>query len=190
MKDTITGLPMSTSKIFVVVLSVLAVVIVGGAVAYSQILDGPVQLSDDSLSPEVQDCFNKLANQKWIESGVTSQVPYFVQVSWNPYEVRTTGQANFEIMMMESETMEPLSDVIYDFVYKGESDLGHVQHRYVEDFSVIDADIINAKINNPCDISVVVFIDQVGDNSYEPDVEGEVTISPVLIQLNYHYLRG
>lgn len=84
---------------------------------------------------------------------------------------------------------EPLSNVVYDFVYKGAVDLGQVWDRHVEDFAIIDADIVNAKINNQCDISVVVSIDKEGANSYRPDLEDETTSSPVLVQLNYHYLR-
>ncbi|HEX9678425.1 hypothetical protein [Nitrososphaera sp.] len=43
--------------------------------------------------------------------------------------------AEFEILITDSGTGEPLSDVTYDFTHKGTRDLGVMQDRYVADFS-------------------------------------------------------
>lgn len=89
-------------------------------------------------------------------------------MSWNPYELKTSDKVDFEISMKDSETMQPLSDVTYDFMFKGSQDVGIIQDRYVTDFGSIPADIVTANINYPCDISVVVFIDKVGQRSFKP----------------------
>lgn len=168
--------------------SVIALAAIIGTVAYTQAI-----ANDKEQDPAIARCFDRLEeDEKWVESGTTAEVPFYVQVSWNPYELKTSDKVNFEISMKDSETMQPLSDVTYDFMFKGSQDVGIIQDRYVTDFGSIPADIVTANINYPCDISVVVFIDKVGQRSFKPADQNDdnADSSPVLVQLDFHLLRN
>jgi len=66
---------------------------------------------------------------------VTSAKPFTVHLAWDTYKLKSQPLAEFEILITDSGTGEPLSDVTYDFTHKGTRDLGVMQDRYVADFS-------------------------------------------------------
>lgn len=176
------------TKLMAGIFSAIALAAIIGTVAYIQ------ATANEGQDPAIARCFDRLEeDEKWVESGTTAEVPFYVQVSWNPYELKTSDKVNFEISMKDSETMQPLSDVTYDFMFKGSQDVGIIQDRYVADFGSIPADIVSANINYPCDISVVVFIDKMGQRSFKPaaDQNGDnEDSSPVLVQFDFHSLRN
>ena len=117
--------------------------------------------------------------------GITLGAPYLVQVSWDLYETINGNNSDLSILIMNNQTMEPLEQVTYDLGYKGLSEGGYFQDRFVEDFSTPDK--FRTGIKNPCDMHLTIHVDKVGDQSFmktEPyDIAKYGNTSSVLIQL-------
>ncbi|MGI0012156.1 MAG: hypothetical protein ACREBU_01745 [Nitrososphaera sp.] len=109
--------------------------------------------------------------------GITLGAPYIVQVSWDLFETLQGNGMDLSVLIKDKETMEPLEQVTYDFGYKGVAELGGFQDRYVEDFS--NPHKFRTGIKNPCDMHLTIFIDRVGDLSFE---NMDLDTSSVLIQ--------
>ncbi|MGI0026119.1 MAG: hypothetical protein ACREA4_13370, partial [Nitrososphaera sp.] len=102
--------------------------------------------------------------------GITIGTPYLVQVSWNLSETFHGNRTDFSVLIKDKDTMKPLEDVTYDFMYKGNFELGGFQDKYIADFSTPDR--FRTGIQNPCDMHLTIFIEKVGDLSFaktDPD---------------------
>jgi len=170
------------------VAAVIGIAIVASVIMISFGYFGNGRSPDENTGQGTRDmeCINRLSDKKLIQEGVTAKVPFLVEIAWNPYELRTSDTVRFEVKMAGNETKKPLQNVTYDFLYKGNRDLGIIQDQYVADFSTISADILPIKVNNPCDFNVVIFIDSENGHSYIPDVSSKTEEgSPVLV--NFHF---
>lgn len=134
-----------------------------------------------------KDCMNTDSTLAY--EGITHQVPFLVRVAWNPYDLKTNSTVNFEIQIFD-ENSKPLQDVTYDFVWKTGPDSGVIDDRYVADFGKIDFDVLPIKTADPCYITVLVHIDEIGKKSFKRtdplEIEKYGNMSPVAIQF-HHY---
>ncbi|GEM_PF-3613112 len=159
--------------------------------------DRPPTFADQDLESEgtedaemrvqgYEECINSLPDKKFEAEGVTKTVPFVVQLGWHVYQLKTGDISDIEVRILDKVTGRPLSEVTYDFEYKGAIDSGHIQDRYVADFSVIEVDRFPLKIRHPCGMHLAVFIDKVGQQSFlrtDPaEIERYGNVSPVFLQ--------
>lgn len=138
---------------------------------------------------EYEECIKRLPDKKLVAEGITSNALFYTKITWSPYKIKTSDLVEFEIQIFD-EGKKPVTDITYDFEYKGQRDVGVINDRYVADFGTIPADILPVKINYPCDLTVGIYIDSVGDRSFKrsdpAEIEEKGNTSPVFVQ--FHFL--
>lgn len=97
--------------------------------------------------------------------GITLGTPYLVKISWDVREMIYGNSTDLSVSIKDRDTMEPLNEVTYEFGYKGLSELGRFQDRFVEDFS--NPDKFRTGIKNPCEMHLMISVDKVGDQSFK-----------------------
>jgi hypothetical protein len=116
--------------------------------------------------------------------GITLGAPYLVQISWDVHEMIYGNRTDLSVSIKDRDTMESLKEVTYDFGYKGLSEGGNFQDRFVKDFS--NPDKFRTEIINPCEMHFTIFVDKVGDQSFKKTDADEIAkygnTSSVLIQ--------
>ncbi|MGH9876424.1 MAG: hypothetical protein ACRD5H_02210, partial [Nitrososphaerales archaeon] len=111
-----------------------------------------------------------IASKILTSEGITLGTPYLVQISWNLSETFHGNGTDLSVLIKDKETMDPLKEVTYDFMYKGNFELGGFQDKYIADFSTPDR--FRTGIQNPCDMHITIFIDKVDQLSFsktDPD---------------------
>ena len=108
-----------------------------------------------------QQCVQDISGLQFEARGTTTNLPYDVQLVWNTHRFETESIGEFTLLFFDKQTGERLSDVTYDFVYKGVRDLGVLDNRYVADFED-SPDKFELLLKYPCDLHLIVLIDKVG----------------------------
>jgi len=163
----------------------IGVVSAGILMAYVAFFTGPTTSEiDDELVGGYYECLGRLADKPVMMEKTTNKMPNIVQVSWNPYALRTQENTDFRIMILDNETKQPISNATYDFHYKGPRDLGVIEDRTIDDFA-FGPDVIPVKINYPCDITAIVFIDMIGDQSFSSENYDGINVSAVSAQFEF-----
>ena len=118
--------------------------------------------------------------------GITLGAPYLVQISWDVHEMIYGNGTDLSVSIKDRDTMEPLNEVTYEFGYKGLSELGRFQDRFVKDFS--NPDRFRTGIKNPCYMHLMISLDKVGDQSFKKtdpdDIAKYGNTSSVFIQFS------
>lgn len=138
---------------------------------------------------EFQRCSEAILGKQFGAEGVTAKVPYRVQLNWETFKSASpvTTDGRFTITFSDWKSGERIpSDVVYDFIFKGQSDVRELRDRVarggLDTFEVND-------ILHPCSLNYLIHIDAVGDtvlfdptSDPEYNVETNGNMSPIGIQ--------
>lgn len=113
-----------------------------------------------------KECVDDISDKRFENESVASAKPFSVHLAWSTYELKSQALAEFEIVVTNSTTGVPLSEVTYDFTYKSARDLGGLQDRYVVDFSNGADTFQLQQVKYPCDLHFIVSVDKVGSQSF------------------------
>jgi hypothetical protein len=137
-------------------------------------------------------CFNDSVRDKGLHGiGVTNEVPFRVNVDWNPIPSLGSSATEFKVMILDNKTgFISQSNVTYTLYYFGTTGGWNAVTRNNVDFAKVGKDRIQIHPKNPCDTGFSVDIEKVGEKSFMPlhvKYPNQIDPSPIYVHFWWNY---